>query len=94
MGLTSPVAKSLARDLRRQISAGKVRDSIEDRVLYAYDGTGRKAPPDVVVMVSNPQEVAAVPRYASSHCIPVVPRGAGAGLSGGSISARGVSRWC
>jgi glycolate oxidase len=80
---------SLAADLRRVIPAGQVLETIEDRTLYAYDGTSAKALPDVAVMAPSREAVAAVLRFASAHDIPVVPRGAGTGLSGGSVPARG-----
>ena len=44
---------SLAADLRRAICAGQVLDAIEDRTLYAYDGTSAKALPDVVVIAES-----------------------------------------
>ena len=80
---------SLSADLRRVVSAGQVLDAIEDRTLYAYDGTSAKALPDVVVVAPSREAVAAVLRFASAHDVPVVPRGAGTGLSGGSVPARG-----
>jgi glycolate oxidase len=80
---------SLAADLRRVIPAGQVLETIEDRTLYAYDGTSAKALPDVAVMAPSREAVAAVLRFASAHDIPVVPRGAGTGLSGGSVPAQG-----
>jgi glycolate oxidase len=76
-------------DLRKLLPPRQVLDSAEDRTLYAYDGTSTKALPDVVVQVRSPQEVAAVLRFASDHQVPVVPRGAGTGLSGGSVPALG-----
>ena len=83
------MSRSLAADLRRILPAGQVLDAIEDCTLYAYDGTSAKALPDVVVSVRSPQEVAAVLRFASARSVPVVPRGAGTGLSGGSVPAKG-----
>lgn len=83
------VRSALAADLRRVVSPGQVLDSPEDRVLYAYDGTGQKALPEVVVMALSAGDVAVVLRYASTHGVPVVPRGAGTGLSGGSVPAAG-----
>jgi glycolate oxidase len=80
---------SLAADLRRLIPKGRVLDTIEDRTLYAYDGTSAKALPDAVVIAPSRDDVAAVLRFASAHEVPVVPRGAGTGLSGGSVPARG-----
>ena len=70
-----------------------------DRVLYGeeieYDyhhdemtdfGT---AAPDVVVLVTTTEEVAAVMRYAYDNYIPVTPRGAGTGLAGGCVPIHG-----
>jgi glycolate oxidase len=80
---------ALATDLRRLIPAGQVLDALEDRILYAYDGTSAKALPDVVAIARSVEEIAAVLRHASQQVIPVVPRGAGTGLSGGSVPAHG-----
>ena len=80
---------SLAADLRRVLPAKQVFDGVEDRTLYAYDGTSINALPDVIAQVRNPAEVSAVLRFAFDHEVPVVPRGAGTGLSGGSVPAQG-----
>ncbi len=80
---------SLAADLRRLIPAARVLDALEDRTLYAYDGTSAKALPDAVVIAPSREEVAAVLRFASAHEVPVVARGAGTGLSGGSVPVKG-----
>jgi glycolate oxidase len=81
--------RSLVADLRRLFPVGQVLDSIEDRTLYAYDGTSIKALPDLIVMARGVKEVATLLRFASDHEVPVVPRGAGTGLSGGSVPAEG-----
>lgn len=83
------MASGLAADLRRLVSAEQVLESREDRFLYAYDATNTKAMPDAVVLVQSAAEVAAVLKYASRHRVPVVPRGAGTGLSGGAVPAEG-----
>jgi glycolate oxidase len=83
------MGRSLDADLRRLLREGRVFDSVEDRTMYAYDGTSAKALPDAVVLAASPREVAAVLRFASDHGVPVVPRGAGTGLSGGSVPAKG-----
>ena len=83
------VTHSLTADLRRLFPVGQVLDSVEDRTLYAYDGTSIKALPELVVMVRGVGEVSTLLRFASDHEVPVVPRGAGTGLSGGSVPAEG-----
>jgi glycolate oxidase len=81
--------RSLAADLRRVLSTSQVLDSPQDRTLYAYDGTSTKALPDAIVLARTAAEASAVLRVASQLQVPVVPRGAGTGLSGGSVPAEG-----
>ena len=57
--------------------------------MYGYDGTWLERRPDVAVSVVSADEVAGVLRWASQHQIPVVPRGAGSGLAGGSVPISG-----
>ncbi len=60
-----------------------------DMALYEYDASIERARPDIVVFPSNSLEVAAIVKIASLHHIPVIPRGAGTGLSGGAIPIYG-----
>ena len=72
-----------------------------DRVFYGdeieYDYAHDEMPdfgthaPDVLVEVLSTEEVSKVMRYAYEHCIPVTPRGAGTGLSGGAVPIYGGS---
>ncbi len=57
---------------------------------YCHDETvGLWAAPAVVVRVSSAEQVSAVLRLAQREHIPVTPRGAGTGLSGGAVPVRG-----
>ncbi|MBM3266641.1 MAG: FAD-binding protein [Candidatus Sericytochromatia bacterium] len=60
--------------------------------LLAYDCdafTVAKGRPDVVVLPESTGEVAEICRIASRHGMPIVPRGAGTGLSGGGMAVTG-----
>ncbi|MEO6578581.1 MAG: FAD-binding oxidoreductase, partial [Candidatus Limnocylindria bacterium] len=63
-----------------------------DRESYRRDETVHHEPglPMAVVLPSTTHEVAAVMRLATEHRVPVVPRGAGSGLSGGSAGVEGA----
>ena len=61
----------------------------EDLMLYEYDGSVDRGRPELVVFPRSTEEAAAVVRLARRHGLPVVARGAGTGLSGGSIPRRG-----
>src|SRR6185369_11120128 len=53
------------------------------------DGTIERGAPQVVCLPADAEEVAAAVRIARRHDLPVIPRGAGTGLSGGAVAAFG-----
>ncbi len=62
----------------------------EDVVVYEQDAfLVARALPDLVVLPASTQEVAAVVRVASEAGVPIIARGAGTGLNGGSIPVNG-----
>src|SRR6478736_2588228 len=53
---------------------------------YGHDETEKLLfLPDVVVKPSSPEEVSKILKYCNQHFVPVTPRGAGTGLSGGAV---------
>src|SRR6478609_1824784 len=57
---------------------------------YGHDETEQLLyPPDVVVKPSSPEEISKILKYCNENLIPVTPRGAGTGLSGGAIPHQG-----
>ncbi|MEV6273665.1 FAD-linked oxidase C-terminal domain-containing protein [Nocardia sp. NPDC051832] len=76
------------RDLIEQLPGGTV---LTDPDLLASYRQDRALDPDAgtalaVVRARTTEDVAATLRWASAHGVPVVPRGAGSGLSGGSTA--------
>lgn len=63
--------------------------SIEDRKCYAYDARTEGALPDLIVLPSSAQEVSSILILANKYLFPVIPRGQGTGLTGGSIPLKG-----
>ncbi len=63
--------------------------SRRDRLTYEYDATPESVEPEVVLFPSNAGEVAAVLRVARREGMPVVARGAGTNLSGGTVPLKG-----
>ena len=76
-------------ELRKIAGRDAVLDRPEDLMLYEYDAGVRKSTPGAVVFPQNTQQVSEIMRVASAARVPVVGRGAGTGLSGGSISPQG-----
>lgn len=61
----------------------------EELSCYSYDGSARQFLPDAVIFPQSAQEISAILRLANEHGFPVVPRGAGSGMTGGSLPVRG-----
>jgi len=62
----------------------------ENMQKYASDQTeDLQFMPEVVVKPVTPEEISAILKLANAHCIPVTPRGAGTGLSGGALPVYG-----
>lgn len=80
---------ALVRALRGVVGPGNVLTALEDRLCCSHDATFRDALPDLVVRPGSAAEVAAVVRLAAAHGLPVTPRGAASGLSGGAVPLRG-----
>ena len=76
-------------ELRAAVGDGRLSTAAEELTAYAYDGTWMETRPDVVVHPETTAQIAAVLRIADAHRIPVVPRGSGTGLAGGSLPVAG-----
>jgi glycolate oxidase len=61
----------------------------EDLACYAYDATARTYMPDAVLFPQNAQEISAVVNLANKDGFFVIPRGAGSGMTGGSLAVKG-----
>jgi glycolate oxidase len=85
--MTTP-AEAIAA-LVAELGANAVLSDPADLTLYEYDGGVDKALPGVVVFPRSTREVAAAVKLALRFKLPVVGRGAGTGLSGGSIARSG-----
>jgi glycolate oxidase subunit GlcD len=59
------------------------------RESYSYDGTGQRHPPEAVVRATGTGQISRVLAACSAHRVPVVPRGAGSGLTGGALAVAG-----
>ncbi|HLY38684.1 MAG TPA: FAD-linked oxidase C-terminal domain-containing protein [Candidatus Binatia bacterium] len=79
-------SSSIATRLRAIVGADGVVDRPEALLVYECDGyTLERATPELVVLPRSPAEVSAVLRILAADGIAFVPRGAGTGLSGGTL---------
>ena len=91
----NPVDASFVDSLKKIVSADRVLTEAEDVVPYSFDGTATlKQRPGAVVFPLTTEEVAGCVRLARDRSVPVVTRGSGTGLSGGSVPLSGCLVLC
>src|SRR5215467_8244099 len=84
------VAESaIVEELRALLPSEQVLWRDYDLMLYEYDGSIDKHRPLAVVFPLSTQEVSHVVKVCNRFSVPYTARGAGTGLSGGAIPARG-----
>ncbi len=83
------MAQNLIKDLTRLVGKENILADLKDLISYSYDATMRQELPDVIVFPHSTAEVQAIMKLAHQEKIPVVPRGAGTNLSGGTIPVKG-----
>ena len=76
-------------ELRGVVGDEAVIVSANDLRIFERDGSIEGALPDAVVLASTTEQVAGVIKVAARHKVPIVPRGAGTGLSGGAVTIKG-----
>lgn len=81
---------SVIRRLKKIIGNDAVLERAEDLMLYEYDGGIHFSAPRAVCFPQTTGQVSRIMRLASESGVPVVPRGAGTGLSGGALAREGA----
>jgi glycolate oxidase len=79
----------VVKKLKSVVGKDQVLTDEESLTCYSYDATRYSSRPDVVVKPRDAEEISKIVSLAYEESIPVVPRGAGTGLSGGSVPVRG-----
>jgi len=75
--------------LKEIVGAEYVLSSDMDLALYSYDASLEKGMPDVVVMPGSTEEVSKIMTLAYREKVPILGRGSGTNLTGGTIPVRG-----
>ncbi|MBU0640775.1 MAG: FAD-binding protein [Planctomycetes bacterium] len=95
LGRSSTAAGPVAAVLDELLSdsSNEVRSDRLARALYATDASIYEIVPDAVVFPRSVEDVQAAVRSCAKHSVPITPRGAGTGLSGGCVN-RGIQLDC
>lgn len=90
-----PLDPAALAKLRSALAADQLLTSAEDLSVYAYDGTATLHElPVCIVQPTSVEQVSAVVQVAHEFGLPVVTRGSGTGLSGGSVPTPGSIVLC
>ncbi|MFZ0591915.1 MAG: FAD-binding oxidoreductase, partial [Bryobacteraceae bacterium] len=84
-----PLPHSLVDRLASRLGEAGILSKPSDLKLYEYDGGVDRHEPELVVFPQSTEDVIAVVKAAFECNVPIVGRGAGTGLSGGSIPRAG-----
>ena len=88
----NPVTEEILNKLIEIVGKNNVLTNKEKIETYSHDETPRKQyahMPEVVVIPKTAEEIAEIVKIANKKLIPITPRGAGSGLSGGAIPVFG-----
>ncbi len=69
---------------------GKTSTEPEDLLCYGFDASGLGAQPSAVVWPRDTADVVEVMKFSSANGVPVIPRGAGSGMTGGAVPSKGA----
>ncbi len=90
-----PLTPATLSQLRAVVGADQVFTSKEDLIPYAFDGTAAMSQmPGCVAFVTTTEQIVGVLKLANTTRTPVVTRGSGTGLSGGSLPSRDCIVMC
>lgn len=82
------IDRQILSELLEIVGARNLITDLEKMEHYSHDETSVEEyghMPEVVLTPTTVEQVASIMKLASRYCIPVTPRGAGSGLSGGAI---------
>lgn len=81
---------ALREELIQLLGADGVRDGAAAKRVYACDAYSvERSEPDIIVFPTSTEQVSGVVKLCQKFATPFTPRGAGTGLSGGAMAAKG-----
>jgi glycolate oxidase len=83
------LSDQIINELTEILGKENVLTSKAERICYSYDATQQSFLPEVVLQPGSTVEVSSIMQVANREKIPVFPRGAGSGFTGGSLPTKG-----
>jgi len=83
------IEKKVIQGLKNIVGKDNVYTDNSDRITHSYDATQKSFLPDIVVYAKSAEQVSEVVKLANTNLIPILPRGAGSGFTGGTLPVQG-----
>ena len=83
------ISAPVIREITRIVGHEHLVIAQDAMVEYASDGTGLEYMPDAVAFPASDEEISQLLKLATKEGFPVIPRGAGSGMSGGALPVEG-----
>ncbi len=83
------ISETASRELRAIVGNEWFLDTPEDLATYSYDAFLPEFMPEAVIVPAGTEEIARIMKTANREKIPVIPRGAGTNICGGSVAKQG-----
>ena len=85
----APLNSNIIKKIKAIVGGEYCTTRKADLHCYSYDGRGNVYLPEAVAFPRTTEEVSKIMKLATEHRFPVVPRGAGTGMTGGSLPVKG-----
>ena len=83
------ISKAVLKKIAQIVGREYLYTTREVLLEYASDATRLESMPDAVVIPENADQISRILQLATKKGFPVIPRGAGSGMSGGAVPVRG-----
>ena len=83
------LSSTVIRDLKKICPGPALTLEPEELLCYSFDATGRTSLPHAVLFPETTEQVSKIMAMAFKEKIPVVPRGSGSGMTGGTLPLKG-----
>src|SRR5210317_2620991 len=81
--------KNILKKIEAIVGDAHLTTAREDLMCYSYDSTGMEYMPTAVAFPGSAVEISSIMELANKELFPVIPRGAGTGMTGGSLPIQG-----
>jgi len=83
------VSDTMIKELTGIVGKENILTEKVERICYSYDASNQLYLPDIVLFPSSAKEISLILKLANLNNFPVTPRGAGSGITGGSLPIGG-----